>query len=201
MLEIYFDFKIKTLFYLVGISFNKFDIVFRSTNKGIIRPDKLFRHLSMGSQTEIPQKMNQQDLALYDVKTLSQTLSEVRNNFFFQNTIIYAITWAHSQRSEKCCCQWILYPQTCRGQIFLDQENNEGRSGVRSEWNVLLLQMTNLLKPTIGMQTWVPSGMTKLSAGTCQDFVHSLAVKAKQPNLCPSQITWTLKTNNKFENK
>lgn len=59
MLEIYFDFKIKRLFYLVGISFNKFDIVFRSTNKGIIRPDKLFRHLSMGSQTEIPQKMNQ----------------------------------------------------------------------------------------------------------------------------------------------
>ena len=41
----------------------------------------------------------------------------------------------------------------------------------------------------MGMTILVSAGMTKSEPGTAQLLVHSRAVKAKQPILCPSHTT------------
>ena len=42
----------------------------------------------------------------------------------------------------------------------------------------------------MGMTTLVSAGMTNSEPGTAQLLVHSRAVKAKHPSLCPSHKTW-----------
>ena len=58
-----------------------------------------------------------------------------------------------------------------------------------NRWSLVSLAFTRYVL-TEGIITFIPLGITKLSPGIFQAFVHSLAVWGTIPLLNPSEITW-----------